>query len=50
MPKSNALVNRNDYDTKNELILKGKEIYDKNCCWKKEMKQTLWTMKLNMIN
>ena len=30
MPKSNALVNGNDYDTENELILKGKEIYDKN--------------------
>ena len=35
MPKSNAPVNRNDYDTENKSILKGKEIYDKKLLLKK---------------
>ena len=36
MPKSNAPVNRNDYDTENKSILKVKEIYDKIVVEKKK--------------
>ena len=48
MVESNALK-RNDYDTKNKLFLKEKEIYIK-VLFKEIIKQILWIKRLNMIN